>query len=125
MLTQTTSRDFTNQNRCTVRTSGEGRRTGTEKTGKRRNQEWAAPIVPVLKADRWMRICGDYRLTTNQAGQQDNYPLPQIEDMLASLSGRVMFSKLDSSKRISTSGLRCAVHEVYSDQYAFGIVCIH
>ena len=44
-----------------------------------------------------MRICGDYRLTINQAGQRDNYPLPRIEDMLASLSGGVTFSKLDLS----------------------------
>ena len=47
--------------------------------------EWTAPILPVLKTDGSMRICDNYRLTINQAGQRDNYTLPRIEDMLASL----------------------------------------
>ncbi|KAJ8351939.1 hypothetical protein SKAU_G00234150 [Synaphobranchus kaupii] len=38
--------------------------------------DWAAPIVPVLKDDGNVRICGDYKLTVNQASQLDTYPLP-------------------------------------------------
>ena len=29
--------------------------------------EWATPIVPVVKSDKSVRICGDYKLTVNQA----------------------------------------------------------
>ena len=57
--------------------------------------DWATPIVPVLKSDGSVRICGDYKLTVNQAAKVDTYPLPRIEDLLASLSGGKSFSKLD------------------------------
>ena len=49
--------------------------------------DWAAPIVPVLKNDGSVHICGDYKLTANQAAKVDTYPLPRIEDLLASLAG--------------------------------------
>ena len=57
--------------------------------------EWAAPIVPVLKRDGSIRVCGDYKTTINQAMIIDSYPLPRIEDIFASLSEGKTFSKLD------------------------------
>ena len=36
--------------------------------------EWAAPIVPVVKPDGLIRICGDYKVTINQAAKPDTYP---------------------------------------------------
>ena len=59
------------------------------------SSEWAAPIVPVLKKDGTVRICGDYKLTVNQAAKTDSYPLPKINDLFASLAGGQKFSKLD------------------------------
>ena len=29
--------------------------------------QWAAPIVPIVKGDGTIRICGDYKLTVNRA----------------------------------------------------------
>ena len=57
--------------------------------------EWAAPIVPVLKPDGSVRICGDYKTTVNQVAKLDTYPLPRIEDIFASLAGGKHFTKLD------------------------------
>ncbi|XP_048860098.1 uncharacterized protein K02A2.6-like isoform X1 [Brienomyrus brachyistius] len=49
--------------------------------------KWAAPIVPVLKPDKTVRICGDYKLTVNQVSTLDEYPLPRVEDLFATLAG--------------------------------------
>ncbi|CAI5657334.1 unnamed protein product [Oreochromis niloticus] len=49
--------------------------------------DWAAPIVLVLKEDGGVRICGDYKLTVNQASQLDAYPLPRVDDLFATLAG--------------------------------------
>lgn len=57
--------------------------------------EWATPVVPIIKKDGSVRLCGDYKVTVNQASKTDTYPLPVIEDMLASLAGGTAFSKLD------------------------------
>ena len=57
--------------------------------------DWAAPIVPVVKTDGTIRICGDYKVTVNQAAQVDTYPLPRIDDLLASLGRGKSFTKLD------------------------------
>ena len=57
--------------------------------------EWAAPIVPVLKPDGTVRICGDYRLTINRTAKPDTYPLPRVEDLFATLVGGKSFTKLD------------------------------
>ena len=59
--------------------------------------DWAAPIVPVVKSDTNIRICGDYKVTINQASQTDSYPLPHVDDLFAALSGGTIFTKLDLS----------------------------
>ena len=44
--------------------------------------EWATPVVPILKKDGTVRLCGDFKITVNRATETDTYPLPRIEDML-------------------------------------------
>ena len=60
--------------------------------------DWAAPIVPVLKDDNTVRICGDYKLTINQESKLDNYPIPKAEDLFANLGKGEKFTKLDLSQ---------------------------
>ena len=57
--------------------------------------EWAAPIVPVVKRDGSIRVCGDYKLTINQVAQVDTYPLPLVQDIFASLSNGKSFTTLN------------------------------
>ena len=59
--------------------------------------KWAAPIVPVLKRDGSIRICGDYMLTVNRAAGTDPYPLPRIDDIFTLLAQGKTFTKLDSA----------------------------
>ncbi|XP_021353194.1 uncharacterized protein K02A2.6-like [Mizuhopecten yessoensis] len=57
--------------------------------------EWATPIVPVIKKDGSVRICGDFKGTVNPRLEVDQYPLPKTRDIFASLVGGQKFSKLD------------------------------
>ena len=59
--------------------------------------DWATPIVPVTKSSGDIRLCGDYKLTANLASNLEQYPIPLIEDLFASLSGGKTFTKLDMS----------------------------
>ena len=60
--------------------------------------DWAAPIVPVLKGDKSVRICGDFKMTVNKVSKLDRYPIPKIEDLFAKLAGGKLFTKLDLSQ---------------------------
>lgn len=55
---------------------------------------WAAPIVLVRKKDGTLRFCVDYR-KLNGVTHKDAYPLPRIEESLASLKKSRVFSTLD------------------------------
>ncbi len=69
-----------------------------EKTGVLKKvsvSEWATPIVPVLKKDGTVRICGDFKVTVNPVLTVEQYPLSLIEDLFAGLSGGQKFSKID------------------------------
>jgi len=62
------------------------------------HSDWAAPIVPVPKGCGTIRICGDYKVTVNPYLDIDRYPLPEPNDLCASLAGGQRFTKLDLSQ---------------------------
>ena len=62
------------------------------------HSQWAAPIVPVPKKDGKFRLCGDYKVTVNQALAVEEYPLPTPEELFSTLAGGKLFSKLDLSQ---------------------------
>ncbi|GFT31024.1 retrovirus-related Pol polyprotein from transposon 412 [Trichonephila clavipes] len=60
--------------------------------------DWATPIVPVIKQNGNLRICGDYKVTINPGLKIEQYPLTRIEDIFAELSGGEFFTKIDLSE---------------------------
>ena len=55
--------------------------------------EWATSLVPIVKSDDTIRICGDFKVTPNEVSKLDDYPIPKTEDLLAQLGGGVQFTK--------------------------------
>ncbi|XP_041963522.1 LOW QUALITY PROTEIN: uncharacterized protein K02A2.6-like [Alosa sapidissima] len=57
--------------------------------------EWATLIVPVVKGNGSVRICGDFKVTINPVLKAEQYPLPHIDDIFAALGQGKRFSKID------------------------------
>lgn len=52
--------------------------------------------VNILKGEREVRICGDFKLTVNPQLDVDQYTLPTADDLFTTLNGGQKFTKLDS-----------------------------
>ena len=50
--------------------------------------ERATPVVPVLKQDGTVRVCGDYKLTVNKVSKLDEYPIQKLDVIYTKLAGR-------------------------------------
>lgn len=57
--------------------------------------EWVTPLVPILKTDGILHICGNYKRTINSSLKEVNYPIPRVDDIFDKLRGGEQFSKLD------------------------------
>ncbi|KAL0188454.1 hypothetical protein M9458_015553, partial [Cirrhinus mrigala] len=58
------------------------------------HSSWASPVVLVPKKDGKLRFCVDYR-KLNLVTETDAYPLPNITEILQSLSGAAIFTTID------------------------------
>ena len=59
--------------------------------------DWATPIVPVLKPDGTVRICGDFKVTLNRYLGVPEHRMPTSEELLTKLNGGELFTKFDLS----------------------------
>lgn len=69
--------------------------------------EWGTPVVPVLKPDGTVRLCGDYRITINRYLKIDHFPLPTINNIIMKLQGNNYFCELD----LREAYLQAPLHE--------------
>ena len=77
-----------------------------------KTSKWAAPIVVVPKSDKSIRICGDYKVTVNRVISKEQYPLPNIDDMFATLAGGRKFTKLDLTQAYTQLELEEGVRSI-------------
>ncbi|KAI5747679.1 hypothetical protein M8J77_017390 [Diaphorina citri] len=59
--------------------------------------QWGTPIVPVMKPNGDIRICGDYKITINPHLQLERHPIPRIEELLIGIKTGGKFTILDLS----------------------------
>lgn len=69
--------------------------------------DYGTPLVPVLKEDGHIRVCGDYKVTINKNLKDFNHPIPRIQDIFEKLRGGKTFTKLD---------LACAYNQLELDE---------
>lgn len=62
-----------------------------------KSSDWATPVVPVIKSNGQMRLCGDFKTTLNKNIKVDKYPIPRISDLLSKINEGKIFSKIDLS----------------------------
>jgi hypothetical protein len=80
------------------------------------NSPWASPIVLVRKKDGDWRFCIDFR-KLNEVTVKDAFPLPQVADLVDSLSGHRYFSTLD----LASGHLQVRMEESNQEKTAFVI----
>ena len=56
---------------------------------------WGTPVVPVIKLNGTVRVCGNYKDTLNMCLEVPQYPLPRGEKCFHAMNGGKHFTKID------------------------------
>lgn len=59
--------------------------------------DWASQIVLAKKKDGRIRVCCNYKPTLNPCLESNEYPIPNVDDILFTLNGNKCFSVIDLS----------------------------
>ena len=70
------------------------------------HSDWASAVVPVVKPDGSIRVCGDYKSTLNPALDTKVYPLPTVDECFAEMVGGQLFTKIDIKQAYNSLRLR-------------------
>ena len=70
------------------------------------------PVVPILKPNGTLRVCGDSKVSVNQIIDPQQYPMPRTDELLQSMAHGERYSKID----LSDAYLQVEVDDV-SKQY--------
>ena len=62
------------------------------------HNDWGTPVVPIVKPDQSIRICGDYKVTVNPQLALARHPMPRAEDCFRGMNGSQHFTSLDLSQ---------------------------
>ena len=73
--------------------------------------EWASPVVPVMKSNGEIRLCGDHSSTINKHMISDIYPLPTLQDLVNRVGFGERFTKLDLSQAFHQFKLDVSSHK--------------
>ena len=86
--------------------------------------EWSSPIVVVHKKNGEIRLCADFKVSINKFIDPQQYPIPNPTDLLSSLAGGKVFSKLDlrqayAQLKLSESSQKYCVISTHRGLYAY------
>ena len=55
------------------------------------------PVVPVVKPNGTVRLCGDFKVSVNKIIDPQQYPMPRTDELLQAMAHGTCFSKIDLS----------------------------
>lgn len=85
------------------------------------HSKWASPIVVVPKQDGNIRICVDFKRTVNRVIDNEIYPLPNCDDIFASLKGGTYFTVLDLSGAYQQLAISDSCKELFTINTHLGL----
>lgn len=87
--------------------------------------EWATPVVPIIKKNGAIRLCGDYRSTVNQATESDTYPMPTASEVFAAISGGKFYTTLDLDRAYTQVVVTDATARLLTLNTCKGLYTVH
>ena len=93
-----------------------------------KHSKWATPVVPVMKSSGDVRLCGDFKISINPRINVEQYPIPRVDELFASLRGGQKFTTLDMAEaylqvELSDQAKSCVVINTHKGLYRYNRLC--